>query len=772
MRSWMIGLLAGVLPVLQFPSLPQPWVTLSLAVLGLGMLIIRSQPPKWISGALVGMSLALFHGQCLLSERLPDTCVGEQLQLEGEIASLPRITDYPEGVRRQRFELRVSGLRPEHCLGPNRVMLSFYGDRRLVPGEHWRFPVKLHAPWGLANPGSHNMQAWYALSGINAVGHVVAGGGERLPMPPSIYSLPNRLRQQISERIASLSLSHEAKAILAAVTVADKSGIDASLWRVFQVYGINHLLVISGLHVGLVAAASLLLGRVIQVPLLLLGWTPLWLPLLCAFVAAFVYTALAGFSVSTARALLMLSCFSLAACLGRRTTSINNLLLAAVVLLALNPLQALGSGFWLSFSAVAVLLWLSAWQRSVGLVKRTLFLHSYMSLAMIPLTAWWFGGGSTNSDVANLIMIQLVGMWVVPLALLGVLALMLTPSLTDLLWRLAAWPMEQLLPLARAFAERGAQILYIPFKLNGIDLVLTCVGVALLAVPTAIRGKLLAAFLVLPMLLSGRSNTLLAGADRIENDNPLVVTVLDVGQGTAVVVNVGSRSLIYDTGGGDPGGSNMATAVILPFLRHNSITSIDTLIVSHQDNDHSAGVGSLLNAVPIRRVLYGGDGSATPRGEACLAGQAWRWPDGSSFQFLSPASPEGLSSNNSSCVLLIESKGHRLLLLGDIETKVEQDLVRYWRARLESDWLLVAHHGSRTSSSYALLKQVNPAIAVISSGYANRFGHPHPDVSKRLEQLGASIYNTSASGALQFVFTEGAPVQVNQYRQQVVRFWM
>ncbi|MEM6581007.1 MAG: ComEC/Rec2 family competence protein, partial [Pseudomonadota bacterium] len=520
----MIGLLAGVLPVLQFPRLPGSWVAFSLTVLGLSMLIIRSQAPKWISGALLGISLALFHGQYLLSQRLPDSCVGEQLQLEGVVASLPRVTNYPEGVRRQRFELRVSGIQPERCIGPNRVLLSFYGDRRLVPGEHWRFPVKLHFPWGLANPGSHNMQAWYALSGINAVGHVVAGKGERMPLPPSMFSLPNRLRQQISEHIASLSLSLEAKAILAAVTVADKSGINASLWRVFQVYGINHLLVISGLHIGLVAAAALLLGRAIQGPLLLMGLLPLWFPLLCAFLAAFVYTALAGFSVSTVRAMLMLSCFLLAACLGRRTTSVSNLLLAAAILLATNPLQALGSGFWLSFSAVAVLLWLSAWQRSMGLLKRTLFVHSYMSLAMIPLTVWWFGGGSTIAAVANLIMIPLVGMWVVPLALLGVLALTLTPAWSDLLWRLAAWPMEQLLPLARAFAEREAHMLYVPFSPSGIDLVLACIGVTLLALPTAVRGKLLAALLLLPMLLSVHSNTSLPDSETLANEVPLVVT--------------------------------------------------------------------------------------------------------------------------------------------------------------------------------------------------------------------------------------------------------
>ncbi|MEM8563260.1 MAG: ComEC/Rec2 family competence protein, partial [Pseudomonadota bacterium] len=428
MRSWMIGLLTGMLPVLYFPALPEQWVAVLTATLSLSMLVIRNHVGNWISGILLGLSIAIIHGHLLLSHRLPERCVGEQLEVEGIITSLPRITDYAQDVRRQQFELQLSRLQPEHCWGPARVLLSFYGERQLVPGDHWRFPVKLHAPWGLANPGSHNMQAWFALSGIDAVGHVVAGKGERQRTSWSIASLPDRLRQAISEHIKSLSVSQEARAVLAAVTVADKSGIDASLWRTFQVYGINHLLVISGLHVGLVAAAALLLGRVIRGPLLVAGFTAVWIPMLCAFLAAFAYTALAGFSVSTARAMLMLSCFLLAQYLGRRTTSANNLLLAAVVLLLVNPLQALGSGFWLSFSAVAALLWLGGWQRTAGLVKGTMFTHAYMSVAMIPLTAWWFGGGSTVAAVANVIMIPLVGVWVVPLALLGVLLLALSPA--------------------------------------------------------------------------------------------------------------------------------------------------------------------------------------------------------------------------------------------------------------------------------------------------------------------------------------------------------
>ena len=232
--------------------------------------------------------------------------------------------------------------------------------------------------------------------------------------------------------------------------------------------------------------------------------------------------------------------------------------------------------------------------------------------------------------------------------------------------------------------------------------------------------------MVLPLLLPP-----VAPARLVTDEEPAGrtrVTVLDVGQGTAVIIRSGDRTLVYDTGGGDPAGANMATTVLLPWLRRQGVNELDTLVISHPDNDHSAGAGTLLAALPVGRLYRGGQVPGLAGGRPCVAGQAWRWPGGQTFRFLSPAGSSTGSSNDNSCVLQIAAAGHRLLLAGDVESAVERDLVRYWGDALASDWLLVAHHGSRTSSTYALLKTVRPATAVISSGYANRFGHPHPDV--------------------------------------------
>jgi competence protein ComEC len=508
------------------------------------------------------------------------------------------------------------------------------------------------------------------------------------------------------------------------------------------------------------------LQRLLLLPGLSVGWLPGLLALACSI----AYSAMAGFLVATQRALCMLCCFILAGMAGRASGPGNTLLLAAVVVLALNPLAALGSGFWLSFCSVAALFWLSAWQRGLRSWRRVLWTHGFMSLAMVPLGAWWFGGTSVVAGPANLVMVPLVGMVVVPLALLAVVAMLALPWAEPSLWRLAAWPLQHVLPVARQLSDAGGTWFYQQTPGALADVLLACVGVALLIAPVSRYARSLALLLVLPLILPPDFP---ARFPRAEEPAGLTrVTVLDVGQGTSVVVEAGARVLVYDTGGGDPGGNNMAGSVLLPYLRQRGIGALDTLVISHPDNDHSAGAGTLLAALPATRVYHGLPMPVLDSGRPCLSGQAWRWPGGQRFQFLSPEGAGAGSSNDHSCVLQIEAGGRRLLLVGDVENGRERELVRYWGETLASDWLLVAHHGSRTSSSWALLKAVQPAIAVVSAGYASRFGHPHGDVVDRLQRMGAAVHNTATGGALAFEFVPGQPVRVTSWRQQLRRFWM
>ncbi|HEY6131245.1 MAG TPA: MBL fold metallo-hydrolase, partial [Halioglobus sp.] len=200
--------------------------------------------------------------------------------------------------------------------------------------------------------------------------------------------------------------------------------------------------------------------------------------------------------------------------------------------------------------------------------------------------------------------------------------------------------------------------------------------------------------------------------------------------------------------------------------------ALDTLVISHPDLDHSAGTADILLAMAVDRFRYGGESPAVGEGRPCRAGESWRWPGGQVFQFLSPALESPRSRNDNSCVLQMRVGDYRLLLPGDIESEQERALVQYWGEELRSDWLLAGHHGSRTSTSVTLLKRILPEVAVISSGYANRFGHPHPSVMQRLHQQGVQTFSTATDGALEFELLPGQRLQHKSYRLFHRRYWM
>lgn len=755
MRSWMIGWLVATVLMAFSPGLMPPWLWPCLAV---SVLVLMRWRQLFWAALLAAVLLCSLRGHLDLQQRLPESCNGQPLTLVGQVAGLPRASLLAEGRQRQRFEFLVDKAHPPACAGPRRVLLSYYGDSTIQPGQRWQFQSRLRRPWGLSNPGSFNMQAWYALSGIDAVGSVRSAGETPLPAAtPGPWAWHHRLRAQISEAIAGAGLSPNAGAVVAAITVADKSGIDHRLWRLFQHYGINHLLVISGLHVALVAGLAYGLGKLIGACLALAGLRQAACPWgeILAFTMALAYAALAGFSVATQRALIMLGCFLLARVLRRRNSGFNSLFIAAFVLSLVNPLVFLGAGFWLSFGAVAMLLWLARWQRGERL-GRMLLPQLAMALLMLPVGALWFGGSSWVSPVANLVMIPLLGLYVVPLSLLGAsLALAGGGELAAACWQLAASPLDMLWPAAGLVDQQATLFLHIGAGTTAILNAL--VAAVLLLVPLSWRWRLGSLFMLLPLLL----------AEPDVQESPQL-EVLDVGQGTAVVFRAAGRVLLYDTGGGNPAGPNLAHSVVLPWLRAAGVRRIDELVISHNDLDHSAGLDTVLAAMAVDRLWQGEASHA--RGRRCLAGAAWAWPDGSRFRFLSPVATE--EGNDASCVLQIETRGTRILLPGDISQAQEREVIRYWGDDLRSHILLVAHHGSNTSSYQAWLNRVSPAVAVIGAGYASRFGHPHPRVLARLRQSGAVVHQTARQGALRFNIGPQGALAITADRAGYKAWWM
>jgi competence protein ComEC len=764
----MIGMVLGSVPVAVLPQLP-PLQLAALAGAAAVACLWRAAGWLLLGGYLAGFAWAVAYGHDLLDARLDPACSGRVFTLLGRIDSLPQVTAL--GGDRLRQRARVTVLRrldgdAARCGRPSRLLLTYYGEELLAPGEQWLFQARLRYPWGLANPGGFNRQRWLSLARVDATGSIRSSGLRRLSGDSGFAAVHHRLRAALRQRIAAQVAHPEARAVLQALSVGDKSGITAALWRQLQLLGINHLVVISGLHIGLAAALGWLLGGIVGQ--LARGGAHRG-PLFGALLAGTGYALLAGMSLSTRRALVMLLAVCLARLLCRQPTAWRGLLLAAAGLLLMNPLAPLSAGFWLSFGAVAALLWLAGWQQRVSRPHRALAAHGYLGLVMAAPGALLFGGASLLATLSNLLLVPLVGGLLVPLVLLLALLSLLLPGMAGGIWStlgdmlgvlldglqavqptLARWGWREL------HAAAGAPLLYL-------------VGAALLLV-RGLRGRML---LVLPALLPlwlGRVPHPPAG---------LEVTVFDVGQGTAVVLRAAGRTLVYDTGGGDPQGQNVAGLVLVPWLRGEGIERLDQLVVSHADRDHSAGVAALFDNFEIGELWRGSpvEPGALRPGRPCAAGQAWIWREHDAggpvtFRFLSPGGDEiPASSNNQSCVLQVEHGGYRLLFPGDIDAQRERELIRYWRSELRSDWLLIGHHGSSSSTSAAWLKWVRPREGVLSHGYANGFGHPHPAVVQRLARKGVDLHSTAREGALRFSVVGGRLVERGGWRSVQRRYW-
>tara|TARA_R100000005_G_scaffold96455_1_gene83519 strand:+ start:10533 stop:12830 length:2298 start_codon:yes stop_codon:yes gene_type:complete len=763
MPALLTAFLAGAV-LWSFASQAGPvWLPPLLVVMAVVAWRGGSRIHQLCAALLLGLAVGTCYAHVWQAQRLPVACERLPLWVEGRISGLPQVYVAADGRQWQRFQLALEHPPGHGCKGPEQLLLTDSTGLALLPGERWRFLVRLRLPWGLENPGASNRQRWFAETGIDAVGSVSSTAPAQRLEEGGWRSAHQRLRHRLSARISRSQGASPAAPIVAALAVADRSALDPGLWRIFQQFGVGHLLVISGLHVGMVAACGLLLGGGFARLLLMFGvsrWNHLPAPV-AALILATLYTALAGFSLATSRAWLMLVTLLCARLCGRPAFTARNLLLAAVVLVAINPLAVLGAGFWLSFSAVACLLWFSAWRRRRGVWLRA---HGFMAVAMLPLSGAWFGGASLVAAISNALLVPMVGAFVVPVVLAGTLFALLGSSLAEPLWSLAAWPFERLLPAATALAARYPSGVYRELTATPLALCLAGAAPALACLPLRWPRKTLLLILLLPLLLP-------FAAHRVASPRAVHVMVLDVGQGTSVLVYDRDHALLYDTGGGAPEGVPVAERAILPVLRQRGIRRLNTLLVSHGDRDHSAGLASLQAALSPARLLVGADLSGTPDAQPCRAGLAWQWRDDVRFQLLAPVPGERLSRNDGSCVLRAVLPGTELLLPGDISAARERVLVRYWGEHLRSRLALAAHHGSQTSSSWAWLGHVRPGLVIYTNGRANAFGHPAAGVVRRHQALGIEALSTADTGALEWVLEPGKPPGLLQHRALRPRYW-
>ncbi|MBL8251911.1 MAG: DNA internalization-related competence protein ComEC/Rec2 [Candidatus Competibacter sp.] len=767
MRLGAVAFLIGILVLHALPELPARGWTLGLPALALLALRVPGlRLPAW---GVAGLLWALLFASSAV--RLPEELEGVELWAEGWIASIPE----REG-RSIRFELLAAQVqrdgRPEPALAGQRLRLSWWdnedGDGASVAapeftvGDRWGLAVKLKRPRGLANPGGFDYERWLYARGIVATGTIRArpaakwlGAAERYPL--------DRYRQHVAERFARALPGSPFAGILVALAVGEESGVSSEQWAVFNRTGVGHLMSVSGSHIGLVASMTfaLLWWGWARVPALALRWPAARAGALAALLAAGGYTLLSGLAAPAQRAFWMVAVAMLALIAQRPAAPSRILALALVTVLAVDPHAPLLVGFWLSFGAVAVILYsVNGRWRERRWFGQTVGLQLRITLGLLAPTLLFFQQFPWLSPLANLLAIPWVGCTVLPLSLLALLAGFVSSTLSEGLLALAALTMEGLWRLLLWLDRWPDAVLYRPGP-SWWALALALPGIALLLAPRGWPGRWLGVPLCLPLLWPP------ADAPR---PGGFWFTLLDVGQGLAAVVRTERHVLVYDTGARLSPQLDAGRAALVPFLRQQGASRVDLLLVSHADPHHTGGVRSLREAMPVERILTASlEQTPIDGAGVCRAGQAWEW-DGVRFQILHP--PEtGFAGNESSCVLRVEGVAGRVLLPGDIETRAENALVATHGAGLAAEVLVAPHHGQRNLSGPAFLSAINPRYVLLSTGYRNRFGYPRPETVARYRSTGATVLDSGAEGALTFRFEPKRPPLLERHRRAALRHW-
>jgi len=762
MRIATIAFLAGIIIFQQLSILPDGrWAGLLIISLPLSIRFAPLKIPLW---CLNGFLATLWQASTILGTSLAPEFSGKDMFIEGVVSSIPQQNQF-----RQRFEFTVKdSLSPGVLVSdlPEKIRLNWYRSKvRLAVGQRWQFNVRLKQPHGFMNPGGFDYEGWLFRHGIRATGYVRKGDGNRyLADAGGITYWVDRQRSQLAQKVEKALPQSQFKGMIQALAIGLRDDISQQQWNVLLKTGTNHLMAISGLHVGLVAGLAFFILRWLWGRS---AWLLRYLPAVkagavAAISVAFIYAALAGFSIPTQRALIMVVVFMLAIISQRYRRPGDGLLLALLLVLFVDPLAVMDAGFWLSFAAVAIiLLGMAGRLKQDGLWWRWGRVHVLIALALLPLTLLLFQKASMVSPLANFIAVPVVSLLVVPLVLLGVSLLTIAAPLANAVLQLADYCLQLLWPVLGWMADLPSAQLYQGLTDEWLIIPL-CVGVVWLLAPRGWPGRWLGA-------------VWLAGAFFLPASRPqhgeVYFSLLDVGQGLAAVLQTRSRTLLFDSGPKFSDSFDTGEAVVLPFLLSNGIAAIDTLIVSHGDNDHIGGVDSLMKYIPVVNLLTSSvEKLVAYDARPCQKGQRWSW-DGVIFEMLHPVGGLGVDENNSSCVLKISSQGGTVLLTGDIERRAENILLAANKSKLAADVLVVPHHGSKTSSSPDFIQAVSPRWALFPTGYANRFRLPRAEVLERYLDNGANVLLTGQQGAIEMVLGNSGISAPKSYRYENSRYW-
>ena len=734
----------------------------------------------------LGFAWSAYYAQDRLSNILALEHEGKGLVLEGRVNALPQSAS--SGAKFS-FEVDQAFLGRERIESfPPQVYLSWQPAWRnpqdvpeVIPGQRWEFKVKIKRPYGSLNPHTFDFERWSFHQDFGASGSVRSG---QLILEKDIAFTEFALameyqRWKLRQKIQRL-LSKDARygGVIAALVMGDQNAIDQEDWRVFNATGIGHLISISGLHVTMLAGFGAMLATFI--------WRRNTLPLsvpvgkvaaAVGFLTAFVYAWLAGFQIPAQRTMYMVGVVAFALWSGRNPRSFDIWWWALFFVLVIDPMATYTPGFWLSFGAVAAILY--AMQDSAGLLGlptgRELEVHwrnrviqalreacrvqAVVTIALLPLTLYWFYQVSIVSPLANAIAIPVVSYIVTPLAIAGALL----PDFIGKYLLIPAHATMDYLAIMLAWMASWKWSIAWSSQPAWWAIALSTIGILMAIRPGSIQESWMSriAGLVLCATLfiqSSNSAHLEKGEFR--------ATVLDIGQGTAVLIETKTKRLLYDTGP-IQGKDNAGQRIILPYLRGRGINHIDRMIISHSDSDHIGGAATLLKEISFD-FMMGSLPSTNPLLEnlkerkipaiPCRFGQQWSW-DGVDFHIWHPREHTNFEDhhprkpNEVSCVLEVRNQTASFWLTGDVEKQGEAEITERLtqkalnHLRNKNLIFMAPHHGSKTSSSQELLTALSPDEAFTQNGYRNRYGHPHSSVTARYQSMNIPFYQTPNTGA-------------------------
>ena len=677
----------------------------------------------------------------------------------------------------QRMVLQVNTLKVESgawlTSPPRKILLSYYGKSQLDRGASLTVIAKLRRPRGLQNTGLFDYQKWLVSEGIDATGYI----REIVLVDP--VSSSSRWLSLDTTRLKAKSLLTDTRSLQypgvhAALTFGEDTLIVASTWDLFRATGTMHLLVISGLHVGLLAAIGYWFGFAIGRCLSVVNQcNAVRSGIVAALLFALVYCALCSFTVPALRAFIMISAALFPRYFYLNTSRWFGFFLALALVAVLEPQAPLRIGFWLSFGAVLLLFMSFSSSKGnfiVGLVKtQVLFLVSFCGVLL-----WQGGTLSPAHFLANMVAVPVLSLLLVPLEMMALSVMWVSEVAAVHLWKwcdqIVVWTIDYFQFVEALDLPR----LYRPAHWSWF-LYLSSLSAFLLWFVPGWRLKCALCMACLPLWFP-----------REESALAFHLQVFDVGQGLALLLQQPNYTLIYDTGRQFSPSFDSGADIIGATLHQHRVSVVDTVVISHPDSDHRGGLEGLASEVDINTLFSGRHfmtGLGVPQ-TPCRKGQ--RWVEGEvEYRFLWPDQPDDrsgaaasssaylnrLSDNDISCVLLVTGPGFRILIPGDISAYVERRLVRDYPEISGVDVLIVPHHGSKTSSSEVFLEKVQPKIAVVSAGYRNQFRHPHPQVVERYTRVGAEILNTGDVGAISMGWKPGKEGFIVKTATELKLFW-